>query len=86
MNKNQLAVMWIGILAMLLVSAFPYWYKIGGSIFCATFNPLGRHFIFAPPEVDVGTIWIDLAPLHIEWTVISVITIGLVVIFRGKEK
>ena len=92
MNKKQLVIMWAGIATILFVSAFPYYYlysfKTGPLSSGSFIEPLGRHFIFIPPVIT-GTrssIWIDLAPLHIEWTVISAITIGLVVAFRDKKK
>jgi len=92
MNKKQLVIMWAGIAAILLVSAFPYYYlssfKTGPLSSGSFIEPLGRHFVFTPPVTthQRGSIWIDLAPLHIEWTVISAITIGLVVAFRDKKK
>ena len=91
MNKKQLVIMWTGLAAILLVSAFPYYYLssyILGPFSRSFIEPLGRHFVFTPPVKTRSrdSIWIDLAPLHIEWTVISAITIGLVVAFRDKKK
>lgn len=94
MNKKQLVIMWLGIAAILIGSAFPYYYSsvfVIGPFSGGKIEPLGRHFIFTPPVIPPSqnrnkNIWIDLAPLHIEWTVISVMTIGLFVTFRGKEK
>ncbi len=92
MNKKQLIALWAGIAAILLVSAFPYYYLSSfktGPLSSGNFvEPLGRHFIFTPPVKTQSrdSIWIDLAPLHIEWTVISVLTIGLIVAFRNKKK
>ncbi len=85
MTMKKIAIMWIGILVMLSVGAFPYWYVSQRSPFGVYFSSLGRHFIFAQPEVNVGTVWIDLAPLCIEWMAISVITIGLIVTFKAKD-
>ncbi len=94
MNKKQLIIMWVGIAAILIGSMFPYWYMSGAARTRGGnhgyIRPLGRHFIFTPPSLigylSDSAVWIDLAPLHIEWTVISVVTIGLFVAFRGKEK
>lgn len=89
MNKKQLVIMWLGIAAILIGSAFPYLYVYSPAPDGDYRWPAGRVFIFTPPNMKgmFGSyVWIDLAPLHIEWTVISVVTIGLFVTFRDKEK
>ncbi len=86
MNKRQLIVLWLGIAIFVLMGLFPPWYgKYHQS------KPLAHSFAFIllRPEIHQhgkGWMKINTTQLIIQWSIVTVITSGLVLSFKKRNK
>lgn len=87
MNRRQKVCLWIGISAFVLMGLFPPWVFISSEAFsqiaggCESFAGY-RFFIQETAHVNR----IDTTLLLIQWTMVVVVTAGLVLTFRHEKR
>jgi len=88
MNRNQKIVLYIGLLLILAMSAYPPWLSIETKtttpFYSDTITRPGSYgFILAPP---LQAVVIDLRRLGVQLVAVSIITVGLTVSLMDKKK
>jgi cobalamin synthase len=91
MNHKQLAVLWAGIIAIVLMGLFPPWFypiDVGGIM---SRKVAGYKLLCSPPtgKGEAGDMLgasLDIGRLCVQWAIIAVLTGGLIVTFKGKKE
>ena len=78
MNRKQLFVLSVGIVALVLTGLFAPWIPEPGTFIGWTYS-----FITVPPEGSPG---IDVIMLSIQWALLALITGGLIAALTGKKR
>ena len=83
MNKKQLIVMWIGIIAIVLMGLVPPWFFKPYKINTRAVDHSESFYKFITPRPLKGKLLadIDFSLLCVQWVIVAAITGGLVVTF-----
>jgi len=86
MNLGQKICLWIGIVLIVLMGIFPPWVAAtpGGGNYIGS----GYSFILNPPNLQSEELWrcrIDFPQLMAQWSMVAVITGGLIITFKNKK-
>ena len=85
MNKKQLITMWVGIIVLVLMSIFPPWTgEVTRESGTQTHLSTIYVFIFNFPDED-SLYHIDIAKLLIQYSIIGLITFGLIITFKNTK-
>lgn len=101
MNKKQKLVLWVGIVMITLMGAFPPWVSVDNipNSNIKRTQPIGYEWLWTSP-----TLWrrdplyhharvidtskgmaIDTSRLYVQWAVVALITAGLIYTFKDKK-
>jgi hypothetical protein len=83
MNRRQMILMWLGILALVGVCLYPPW--VGRTRDGVLIEYVGHSWITRAPDSRYAVKSIDFGRLGIQWGMVVVITIGLMLTFRDKK-
>lgn len=84
MNLKQNICLWIGIAVIVVMGIFPPW-TVGQTILSPQDG--GYHFILSHQEVrSIDCYNLNTSRLLIQWTMVVVITGGLLITFKDKKK
>ncbi len=79
MNWIQKTFLWIGIAVIVIMGIFPPWAMSGQGAFA----PEGYSFILNPPT---ELCHINTSRLYVQWTMVAVVTGGLILTFKNNKK